>query len=312
MTSTSVQTPHPCQLYDQVWGVTNGCFFDVGALRNWGGWRYRFNDRIRSVQDAIDASNEMLSSLRDSYSRLRSADETEERAYRETADPVVFSRLLPGGIALIEVTSFNVEGADRELAAVLDSLPLRHIRGIILDLRRNAGGILREANRAAGLFLDRGITMRDLRRVGFEVHEELWRLTPSHLSRRIIKEDAVKHETESRWANMTGDTPIALLVGSGTASAAEVFAAALAENGRAILIGSETAGKGITQSRIRLLFGATLDLTTGRFFSPHGHWFGDAGQTCAYGLRPHIEGGYDPVGVAMDWIHAQPHTHFAA
>jgi hypothetical protein len=51
--------------------------------------------------------------------------------------------------------------------------------------------------------------------------------------------------------------------------------------------------------------GSVVDITVGRFFSPPGHWFGDAGQTCAYGLRPHIVAGEEAIYVVpRQWIDA--------
>lgn len=297
--------PHPVQLYRQVWRLAHELSFNTGALRNWGYWCHRFDDEIHSVADAIRCSNIMLADLKDSYAEVRSAQASDEREFREEAQPCVSASMLKQtGIAHINVLTFNNEHVVGELAAALEEMPA-YTRGIIIDLRHNSGGLLLATNRCTSLLMDHGPTMRKVQRqegATFLI-EDIWHLESNRFSRRRIVGNLMHEQFCDRLPDLSRNLPIAVLIGPHTASSAEMFAAILSENGYAELIGLQTFGKGILQHREELLFGATLDLTTGRFFSPRGHWFGDAKQTCAYGVCPDIVAKYFPIAAAEQWIH---------
>ena len=118
--------------------------------------------------------------------------------------------------------------------------------GIVLDLRHNPGGLLDEAVRSASLFLPEGevVVRTDSRTQGESVHE-------------------------------TGDgrvtsLPLVVLIDRGTASAAEILAAALADNGGAKVVGTRSFGKGVFQEEQELANGGALKLTVGEYFTPEG------------------------------------------
>ncbi len=161
------------------------------------------------------------------------------------SDDVVVSQL-KGGVVVVRVQAFTrgVGAAVRKAvsAATLDgSAPA----GIVLDLRGNPGGLLTESVEVASAFLDGGAV------VSYEKRGEPVR----HL-------DAIGD----------GDTsvPLVVIVDSGTASAAEVVAAALQDRNRAVIVGSRTYGKGSVQEPHELSDGSAIELTVGRYLTPSG------------------------------------------
>jgi carboxyl-terminal processing protease len=133
------------------------------------------------------------------------------------------------------------------------------LRGLLLDLRSNPGGVLSAAVAAADAFIDSGPLVRTR-----------GRLATSNLSYSAHAGDVLH------------GAPIVVLVDSGTASAAEVLAGALQDHERGRLVGSRTFGKGSIQSVVPLANGDAVKLTTGRYFTPDGH------SIQAHGLVPDV------------------------
>ncbi|HEX9707755.1 MAG TPA: S41 family peptidase [Steroidobacteraceae bacterium] len=121
------------------------------------------------------------------------------------------------------------------------------LRGLVLDLRNNPGGVLDAAVEVSDVFLEEGV---------------------------IVSAEGRSVESRFRMEAMAGDvsrgTPIAVLVNEGSASAAEIVAGALRDNGRAKLLGRRTFGKGSVQTVMPLEDGQALKLTTSRYFTPSG------------------------------------------
>lgn len=123
---------------------------------------------------------------------------------------------------------------------------LRDARGIILDLRNDPGGLLANALELSSLFLDEGVVVLTSDRNGNQ--------TAAHAEN-----------------NSMNKQPLVILVDEGTASAAEIIAAALRDHGRAVIVGQKTFGKGLVQSISRLADGGGINLTVARYLSPAGH-----------------------------------------
>lgn len=160
-------------------------------------------------------------------------------------------------IAYLEIQQFT-ERTPSEIAAFLREIQGKGYKGLILDLRRNPGGLLDTTIESADLFLDSGVI--------------------------LIQVDASGNEREYR-AHPGGETslPLVLLVGPGSASGAEVMAAALRDNGRAIIIGQPTFGKGAVNSLRPLSDGGALYITIARWLTPRGE------QIEGTGILPDIE-----------------------
>jgi carboxyl-terminal processing protease len=179
---------------------------------------------------------------------------------------IVSSRVLaaPGHrVGYVGVRTFSA-GTSQLLHQTIRKLEEARVGGFILDLRDNTGGLLDQAVAIASLFLPKG-------RIGS--------LESVHAPPRIFLVDEMAQKTT---------LPVVVLVNHHTASAAEIVAAALHENGRADVIGEPTYGKALVQSIEPLPGGAALKLTTARYLTPSGR------DITGGGVRPDITAPDDP------------------
>jgi len=158
----------------------------------------------------------------------------------------------------VRVKSFQ-ERTDQALARALDDgrAALRgELRGLVLDLRNDPGGLVDQAVRVADLFLSTGIIV----------------VTEGRNRRNVEVQHAHEKGTEPAY-------PLIVLVNRGTASASEIVAGALQDNGRAVIMGTQTFGKGSVQTIIELEDGSGLKLTTARYYTPHHRSIQELGIT---------------------------------
>jgi len=155
-------------------------------------------------------------------------------------------RLTPE-IGYVRVSTFQ-STTTRDLSAALEELEKENdLKGLILDLRNNPGGLLSQAEGVSDLFLDSGIIVST--------------------KGRISSQD---RKTIARNGKKPRDYPIIVLVNGGSASASEIVAGALQDNNRALILGSRTFGKGSVQTILPLSDGTALRLTTARYYTPSG------------------------------------------
>ena len=153
-----------------------------------------------------------------------------------------------GDVLIVQITGFT-QTTDQHVAQVIrDGMKgPKPLAGIVLDLRGNRGGVLRTAIATANTFLSKGV---------------------------IVRSSGRAPETNRVWLSGGGELAagvrMAILVDGGTASAAEVLAAALSDRGRAVVIGSATFGKGLVQTIDPLPDGGELFLTWSRLLAPRG------------------------------------------
>lgn len=172
---------------------------------------------------------------------------------------VNFAARLEGDLLYIKIAAFNSQ-TEQHLSEALNEY--KDVKGAILDLRGSPGGMLSEAVGAAGVFIDGGIVVSTQGRNAREV---------------------VYYEAEE--GDAFNGKPLVVLVDGKTASAAEVMAAALQEQGRAKVVGTRTYGKGSVQNLINLSDGATLSLTSAYYYTPSGmllHGVGVVPNFCTY------------------------------
>ena len=150
------------------------------------------------------------------------------------------------GIAILEIDSFN-ENTSHEAEETLKSLGESNIKGLILDLRNNPGGLLNEGVAVTGHFLQKG------------------QLIVSHRGRVSAEKPYV-----AKAASGGRDYPIVVLVNHYSASAAEIVAGALQDHDRAWILGDNTFGKGLVQTVYPLSENTGLALTTARYYTPSG------------------------------------------
>ena len=158
-----------------------------------------------------------------------------------SSDDVTVSRLR-GDIQLIRVAAFT-RGVGKQVRQAMANLPATS--GVVLDLRGDPGGLLTEAVEVAGAFLAGGVV------VSYQ------------------KRDEPLHELDALGTGQT-TIPLVVLVDGGTASAAEIVAAALQDRNRAVVVGSRTYGKGSVQEPMTLADGSALEFTVGRYLTPSG------------------------------------------
>ncbi|WP_375512728.1 carboxyl-terminal processing protease CtpA [uncultured Nostoc sp.] len=173
--------------------------------------------------------------------------ETEIRLTRDriALNPVVSDlRVSPEGtpIGYLRLTQFNAN-ASTELAHAISSLEKKGAAAYILDLRNNPGGLLQSGIEIARLWLDSGTIVYTVNRQG------------------------IQGSFEAFGPALTTD-PLVILVNQGTASASEILAGALQDNGRAQLVGETTFGKGLIQSLFELSDGSGLAVTIAKYETP--------------------------------------------
>ena len=159
---------------------------------------------------------------------------------------VKFMEIEPG-LLYIRITNFQ-STTTRDFRKALQKAEKKHkVNGLILDLRNNPGGLLDQAVKVSDIFLDNGIIVST--------------------KGRNPDEDMIfeAHRGTGRYV-----FPMIVLVNGGSASASEIVAGALQDQGRAIIVGTQTFGKGSVQTIVPLPDGAGLRLTTARYYTPSG------------------------------------------
>jgi len=161
----------------------------------------------------------------------------------------VKKRTLEPGYGYLRITQFQSRTADnlRKAVSVLKRQNDDGLRGLVLDLRNNPGGVLSAAVAVADAFLDKGAI----------VYTE-GRIADSELKFNAKPTDILK------------GAPMVVLVNGGSASASEIVAGALQDHRRAVVMGSKTFGKGSVQTILPMDNGSALKLTTARYFTPAG------------------------------------------
>lgn len=178
----------------------------------------------------------------------------------------VTSRLLNGSVGYFRIKAFQ-DGTHREFLSALGSMRTEsgELSGLILDLRNNPGGLVRQAAALADEFLSSGVLFSTRHR------------------NQIVRVD------EARAGGAYTSGPLVVLINEYSASAAELVAGALKDHGRAVVVGARTFGKGSVQTLLHLTNGGALKLTTALYYTPSGK------TTQAHGVSPHrfVNPGYE-------------------
>jgi carboxyl-terminal processing protease len=162
----------------------------------------------------------------------------------------VRSRMLEPGIAYLRVTTFSSstgKGLAEEFRKLRKAAPDGKLRGMVLDLRNNPGGVLNAAVEVSDAFLDRGSIVSIKGRINDANRE--YNATPGDL---------------------LDGKPLVVLVNGGSASASEIVAGALQDHKRGLIVGGKTFGKGSVQTILPLQNDSAIKLTTARYYTPNG------------------------------------------
>ena len=166
---------------------------------------------------------------------------------RASVPPETVFAFNAGPLVIVRITSFSSETAE-EMSQYLDQATQdRQLRGLIIDVRGNRGGVLQQAVTAAALLLDNGVAA----------------ITKG-------RDSQANHVWAVQGGDMAKHLPVVILVDGRTASAAEILAAALADHRRAVVIGSATLGKGLVQTVAQLPDRGELFVTWSRVIAPLG------------------------------------------
>ena len=222
-----------------------------------------FKAGIKAGDKIVKISNESTKdmSLQDAVSKMRGAPKTsitisilregwqEPRDFTLVRDIIkiksVKSKVLEGNIGYVKLSQFQ-DQTSADLSAALNKLSEEKIASLILDLRNNPGGLLNSAIDVTGQFLPKGKLV-------------VYTKTRAGEKSEFFTED----ETNN-------DLPMIVLVNQGSASASEIVAGALKDWNRAVILGTQTFGKGSVQTVIPLSDGSGLRLTTSKYYTPKG------------------------------------------
>ncbi len=161
----------------------------------------------------------------------------------------VKARTLENGFGYVRIAQFQ-ERTDQDLRKAMNSLKKENsggLSGLVLDLRNNPGGLLEQAVKVADVFLGQGLI----------VYTE-------------GREEGSQMRFSAQSQGTEPDYPMVVLINGGSASASEIVAGALQDNGRAVILGTQSFGKGSVQTIIPLSDDSGLRLTTARYYTPHG------------------------------------------
>ncbi|AHZ85814.1 S41 family peptidase [Bdellovibrio bacteriovorus] len=168
---------------------------------------------------------------------------------------------LGDGFAYVRITSF-IENTSKDLQKTVENhiKNNKNMAGLLIDMRRNPGGLLDQAIKVSDMFLKDGTIV-------------------STIGRNKNEKEVATASKKGQYTNF----PIVILVNEYTASASEIVSGALQDNKRALIVGQRTFGKGSVQSVIKLGDGSGLKLTVARYYTPNGV------SIQAEGIHPDIE-----------------------
>ena len=325
---SNVQASTPAELYDNVWRLINSKYVDqTNNEQDWRKWRHKYDDVIRTNEDAYVAIDTMVASLNDPYTKFLDpkefADETgsikgslkgigiqigvkdgklmviapiedtpaekaglladdeilsidgkstkgitvdkaadqirgeegtqvtlvvkrkdmEPKSYTITRAEIEIKSIsqkipdnikMPDDISYIRLSSFISRNASKEFADILSNS--QNKKAFIVDLRSNPGGLLSNAIYISDMFLDGGAIVSTVDRDGYK-------------------------ETQKASRGVLTTKPLVILLNKGSASASEIFSGAMKDNKRAVLIGTQSFGKGLVQEINKLPDSAGINIT---------------------------------------------------
>ncbi|MEW5552400.1 S41 family peptidase [Peribacillus frigoritolerans] len=183
-----------------------------------------------------------------SISRAGESEPIELTIKRDTIPiETVYAEMLDDGVAKIQVTSFS-EHTVQELKTALEEMSKKDMKGLVLDLRGNPGGLLDQAIEMASLFVPNG-------KVVLQVED------------RSGKKEVFKSENDGELK-----IPVVVLIDDGSASASEIVAAAVSESADIPLIGVKSFGKGTVQTAEPFKDGSNFKYTAAKWLTPEGNW----------------------------------------
>jgi len=178
----------------------------------------------------------------------------------------VKSKLLGNGFGYVRISQFQIQTAGLVKKAILSLQKKSKLKGLILDLRNNPGGVLEASGEVADLFL----------------HSPKKLIRTKKIFYTKGRDKAFESSVEMTPGDILKGLPMIVVVNQGSASASEIVAGALQDHKRAIIVGQKSFGKGSVQAVFPLDASSALKLTTARYYTPLGH------SIQATGIKPDI------------------------
>ena len=161
---------------------------------------------------------------------------------------VPYSGMINDDIGYIRLTQFT-DGCGDDVSTALKNLESQHqLKGVILDLRGNPGGLLNEAVNVSNIFIDKGQLVVSTKGKVAEWTKDFYALDPA----------------------VDTKVPLAILANSGSASASEIVTGVMQDDDRGVIVGQKTFGKGLVQTTRQLSYGTELKVTTAHYYTPSG------------------------------------------
>lgn len=182
--------------------------------------------------------------------RLGIADPVVVKVVREEIKipNIPYYGVLPGGMAYIKLTNFTQNAGSEVKKAFLELKNSHEIKGVIIDLRGNGGGLLNEAVNICNIFVE---------------EKKLIVSTKGKIATK-------NQDHYTRMAPVDKDIPLAILVDRGSASASEIVAGAIQDLDRGVIIGQRTYGKGLVQNVVPLTYNSQVKITVAKYYIPSG------------------------------------------
>jgi carboxyl-terminal processing protease len=188
----------------------------------------------------------------------------------------VKSKLVEPGYGWVRITQFQENTVPSLTKHINDLYKEGHLKGLVLDLRNDPGGLLHGAVGVSAAFLPSGTTVVSIDGRAPDTRQE-YAATPEDYIRGPSREDPLKGLSAA-----VKNVPLVVLVNGGSASASEIVAGALQDHKRAVILGTQTFGKGSVQTILPLPGNAAIKLTTARYYTPSGR------SIQAKGIEPDI------------------------
>lgn len=164
----------------------------------------------------------------------------------------VYAEMLDDGVAKIQITSFS-RHTDKDLEKAIKEMEDKGMTSLVLDLRRNPGGLLDQAITISNLFVPKG---------------------------EMLFQVAYKNGSKEEFVAKGGkkiDVPTVVLIDNGSASASEILAAAMSESAGISLVGEQSFGKGTVQTSEEFTDGSNIKYTMAKWLTPKGNWIHEKG-----------------------------------
>ncbi|MBE9488545.1 MAG: S41 family peptidase [Bacteroidetes bacterium] len=162
--------------------------------------------------------------------------------------PIDYSGFINDSIGYISFNTFSKDGAEYFKKALLEMKETGNLKGLVLDLRNNGGGIIDEAVNIVGCFVPKGTKVVDMK--------------------GRSKKNTKTYSTHSNPIDL--ELPLAVLINSSSASASEIVTGTLQDRDRAVIIGGRSFGKGLVQGTQNVGFGSIVKVTIAKYYIPSG------------------------------------------